>query len=262
MPADETTLPTDVAELHKMIGDLRKEAGDRRVQHKPYAEAFDGYNENEVKYLLDLVKTTAADPKAGAVKFRDMAKNVLQDEFYTGLDDLPTSTEEAKKDEQSKGETKDSPTEEENQAMTPEQMQKILDEREAKAKQDAEVQAIYAEIEALGEGFEKGSPAFMMILQQATATNNPNFSELAPKVRAFHELPEPKAEGEATTTDGTEDEAKAEETEAPTFPSTVGAGGAGAPAESKGDWIAEAKAAGVSPLAAARERAAQKLGAA
>lgn len=264
----ESTLPTDVDELHRMIRELRDESAGRRVKLKPYEDAFGSLRDNERQYLLDVVKLIDRDPDKAAVEFRDTAFRMLgsQEKFLEGLDiELPQS--EAESDPGEPEVENESQEDDDMAQLTPEQLQEILDERDRKAaeaaaqqQQDAEVEAIFAEIEELG--FERGTVGFMSMLSQAQtlaqAGQDPDFSALAPKIRALHDLPDPESEG------GDEEEgapeAGADEDPDPAFPKTADAGGAGgAPTEQKKDWVEQAKEEGRDIGEVARERAEARL---
>lgn len=246
-----------------MIRDLRKENADRRVKAKPYDEAFGEYNAQEQELLLGIVRTLAHDQAAGGKALRDLAVDILgEDGFREGLEFLENAEEvpakaedETTEDEEKEGQVPTGLSAEELKAEL-DRREKAREEAEAKAKQDAEVAEIFAEIEALG--FEQGSEGFMTMLSlantQATLGKDPDFKVLAPQVRSLVGLPEPEAEGEPT-----KDEAAPEAKPEVKFPSTADAGGAGAATEAPKDWVAEAKAAGKSPMEAARERLEARL---
>ena len=276
MPPDENNLPDDVATLHGMIKDLRKEAADRRVKLKPYESAFDGYLPEEVDFLLDILGTQ--DPKAQAVKFRDLAFQMTgydQEQFLAGLDITPTTPQKETDESQ----------EDEDMALTEERLREILKaEREAERKeaeeaakareseqsQAAAIEEIFKEIEALG--FERDTPAFRTILALGHADleageEDVDFAKHAPKVKAAFGLDASAEEGAAAAEgssipeggEGTPVGEKGQSADK-RFASTAGAGGAGgAPTETAKDWIAEAKEKGISPLEAARQRAEARL---
>ena len=256
-------LPDDIEEAHKMIEDLRKENADRRVKAKKYDDAFSKFNETEREYLVDLVSRTGDDPKEGAKGFRDLAFRVLDNDpaqFLDGLDiELPTA-------EPAKEETTTEESTEESPQMTPEQMQKILDERDTKAKaeaeaaaqkeaEEAEIESVFAEIEALG--FERDTPAFLAILNMggamAASGEFEGFEGIAPKVKMAFDMNDTVEEPAAETEPEVEGSGKA-------HVSTAEAGGsAGAPAEPEKDWVQAAKDAGIPVMQAARERAESRI---
>ena len=218
-----------------------------------------------------MIQALNADPVEGAKQFRDMSKEILKDAFYADLDDIPgvPVQEETTQEEETK--------EEDPVSLTPEQMQKILDDRDAKAKadataaaeeaaRDAAIEEVFAEIEAAG--FARGSEEFMtaLALGQTLSAQGKDvvFADLAPKVRLVHDLPEPEAPpaeeasneapAPAPATVGTVVDGSGKE-----FPLTAGAGGAGTAAEPATDWVAEAKAAGRNVMEVARERAEARI---
>jgi len=255
--ADEIDTPLEGDTFDRAyVEKLRSEAARYRTSLRPFEDAFGDFDDNERSFLFGMLAELNKDPTAGAVQFRDMAKSILQDDFYKDLDDLPTQVKE---------ETP-TPTEKEDQvSLTPEQMQTILDERDAKrdataaeraeqAKNDAAVEGVFKEIEAAG--FERGSDEFMTALSLGQTLSQQgkevDFAALAPKVRTFHDLPEPEATDEQVAP--AEEAAPAAE-----HAKTATAGGSGRAAESAKDWIAEAKESGQSLMDAASDRAEARL---
>jgi len=243
-------MPDDPAELKKMITDLRKEAASRRVKAKPFEQAFDGFNEKEVAYLLELVEGVAQDPVAGAAGFRDLAKDLMKDEFYEGLDDVPAVTKEEETEE-----TKDMP------ALTREELVALLDERDGKAAQTAaekeaesQAEAVFREVEEAG--FARGTKEFMSALQigrmEAELGNEVDFKELAPRIYAAAGV-EPPANEELQDGEGeSEPETK--------HPKTVDVEGSGSATETVSGVVEEAKEKGKSPLEIARDRLEARFG--
>lgn len=259
MADKETALPEDIGAAHDMIRSLRKEAADKRVRLRQFEQAFDGFNGAEVSYLLDNVAKLGSDTPAGAVAFRDMAKDLLGDKFLEGID-LPAPAPAADESE-AEGAT-------DVKSLTIDEIRAELDRREAekadsqsKAEEEAAIEAVFAEIEALG--FERNSRAFTLMLQEGVRLANQgeavDFGAIAPAVRAA---------AQALGEDVAEPETAAEPAEeaAPAFPKSgdLAAGGA-APTDgsAEGDWAAEAKAKGATSeqlMAQARERMEQRLG--
>lgn len=254
LPEDQDTFPREYVEK------LRAENARYRTELKPYKEAFKGYNDAERAYLFDIVTTLDADPSAGALKARSLAQNVLGEQFFEGLTGVPTPEQPTEEPEEGP-ETQEEAT----AAMKPEDIQKMLDERDAKAREEAEIEAVFAEVEAAG--FPRGSEGFMMALSvanaQVAAGKDVNFSELAPKVHAILGTEAAPAAEEAPAEGNEAPEAR--ETELPEaikpreFPKTADAGGSGAPTGEQKDWLAEAAEKGISPLQAARERMEHRL---
>jgi len=256
-------LPDDITEAHKMIEDLRKENGDRRVKAKRYDDAFTKFNESEREYLVDLISCTGDNPDEGAKGFRDLAFRMIGDPavFLDGLD-LPTAPTEEEPEAKIT-------TDEAGTNMTPEQMKAILDERDAAsatsaaeaakaAEEEAEIESVFAEIEALG--FERDTPAFLAVLNMggamATTGTFDGFEALAPKVKmAFDMAPDP----DPSTTEADAPVVEAEGS-GKAHASTAEAGGSpGAATENKKDWVQEAKDNGVDVMQAARDRAENRL---
>lgn len=258
------SLPETIEDAHKLITDLRAENAQRRVRSKAYEEAFSDFSDQEQDFLLSLVTLTAKDSKEGARAFRDLAFQMMQQDpeaFLEGLDIAPPAAPAAE----------DTTNEEEAEVagLTEAQLQAVLDERERKAteardkaEQEAAIEGIYAEIEALG--FERGTEGFATILSlgntQAQLGKDVDFKALAPTVAQLVGLDLPGA---------TNEEALPEAREIPDAPegsgkphaSTADAGGAGGAPTETGDpnWAATAIKEGRDPLAIARERAEARM---
>lgn len=258
MSESTNALPTDIEEAHRMIKELRTENADRRVKAKPFTDAFGDYSPEEQTVLLGIVRTLASDQVEGGIALRNLAVQVLgEDKFKDGLDFLAPVTP---KEDPEAGEKEEETV---SAGLSADELKAELDRRDAdraaaasKADEEAAIAGIFKEIEDLG--FEQGSEGFLTLLSlantQASLGKDPDFQALAPQVRQLVGLPEPEA-----VTEG-EGEAEGLTTAVETsFPSTAGAGGAGAAAEPQKDWIAEAKAAGKSPMEAARERAERRM---
>lgn len=242
------------------VEELRAEAAKYRTSLRPYEAAFGDFNQHEKEFLFGMLKALNQDPKEGAKQFRDMAKNVLQDDFYADLEDIPQPEpqEEAGSDEEQEGEDQVS--------LTPEQLKAELDAREEAQRKAAEEAAMQAEIEAVYKeiedaGFERGTPEFQTALSLGASLTQSgqdvDFKALAPKVRIVHDLPEPEAPETAPET--AEPSTEAEPSPAPQHPVTAGAGGSGNGAEPAKDWVAEAKAEGKDVMQVARERMEARL---
>lgn len=263
--ADEETQDTFP---RKYVEELRDEAARYRTELKKFKAPFEGFNAAEIDYLFDIVSTLGTDQKGGALKVRDLAKNILKEEFYEGLDDLPQPEAPAEE------ETQDLTPKEEpvTDSLTAEQLQKMLDEREAKAREEAEIEGIFREIEEAG--FERGTEGFITALSlaqtQASLGKDVDFKVLAPKVHTIlgTEAPaeESSEEDASDAATASTDAAVASATETAVegdrdFPKTPAAAGTtGAPGEAKTDWLDKAREAGKSPLEAARERLEARLG--
>lgn len=252
---------------------LRAEAAKYRTALRPFEDAFGDFNDAEKEFLFGMLKELNQDPQAGAVQFRDMAKNILRDKFYEGLDDAPVGKEETKEEtEEEGGEV----------SLTEEQLKKILEEHDRAAQEaqeeaarEAAAEGVFKEIEA--QGFTRGSEEFQACLMMANAQVEKaqregteievDFATIAPKVRVMYDLPEPEAGEGATEGEGQEggpesgqsDEVDAQEV-AREYAKTASAGGSGAAGEPQTDWIAEAKEEGRSPMEVARERMEARLG--
>ncbi len=258
MPTEETGLPTDVDELHKMVGELRKEAADYRTKYKPFRDSFDGFTDQEVSFLLNIVDVTSKDADAGAPAFRDLALDLLGEEkFKDGLAIAPT--EEDNQEEEAPVADEEKPA----SVLTKEELIALFEERDQAAaktreeeEREAEIEEVYAEVEALG--FERGTEGFLRMLMEgqvkAQLGEDVDFEAIAPGVRSAVGM-EDSEDGEAEA----EAEAPAEE-DGTKFPKSADATkGKGAPTEEAKDWVAEAVAEGRNPLDVARERMEARL---
>ena len=127
---------------------LRKEAADRRAGSKPFQEAFEGYEQEEVDVLLGLVRTLSSDPKTAAQQMAMIVESI----------------NEAYKDEEDAGGGK-AP-----EPVTAADVEKMLTEREQKSKVDA----VTAEIEKTAKelGYEKDSEDYIQLLWLANNKTN------------------------------------------------------------------------------------------
>jgi hypothetical protein len=286
MPTEENLPPGDTFP-REYVEKLRKEAARHRTNLRAYEEKFAGYNDNEKAYLLDTIATLNSDPEVGAIALRDISVSMLDsDKFYEGLTDAPVSTEPVATPTLPTAlvPQMQPPQEDDQMSFTKEDMLAMFKERDdaaavanQKAAEEAEIQSVFTEIEALG--FEQGSPAFMTTLSLAQAQANldqpVDFAALAPKVRQFVGMPEPGTEG--TTTEGTTATTETTSssvgaqlaagavtpvTPVPEHAITAGLQTSSTPSEKPKDWIAEAKEAGISPMQVARKRMQAKLDAA
>lgn len=232
------------------VHELRDEAAAKRTANKEFETAFEGLTADERQYILGAVSAiTPEDATAGGVQLREAAKVILGDSFYEGLE-VPQVSDQ----------NEAAPT----GGLTAEQVEAIVKnalEAQAKAFQEqtqaqteeqrrnAEVESVYAEIEA--QGFQRGSVEFqqMLSLGQVAAANSGdvNFEDIAKQVHAINGTQ--AAEGEAT--------AETETAGAPNVPATtdVGSVGSASNAEPITDWMADAQAAGKDLLQVAMERA-------
>jgi hypothetical protein len=256
--AIEEELPDGDTFDRAYVEKIREEAAKYRTTLRPFQDAFGDFNPSETEYLFGMLKELNGDPQAGALMFRDMAKNILSDKFYDGLDDAPQTTDSVEDaDPQTTTEGEDQVSD----AATPQQIKAMLDERDKVAQEaaaasaqtasdEADIEAVFKDIEAAG--FERGTEAFQTALSlgssMAASGQEVDFAVLAPKVRVFHDIAEPAAEGEAAdpVTEVVEGSGKEHAL-------TAGAGGAGAGAEAPKGVVELAAEKGIPPLEMARE---------
>lgn len=80
-PADATSGPPEIPdELRPYVKELRDESAKYRTALKPYKEAFDGYPQEEVELLLNIVNGFKVDRDSAAQQMRDLAFALLSDE--------------------------------------------------------------------------------------------------------------------------------------------------------------------------------------
>lgn len=133
---------------------LRREAADARVSGKPFKDAFDGYQQEEVEALLDLVTTIRQDPRTAAARMAELV-DVINQQFQ----------EEA-------------PPGEEPEVVTRAEVERMLAEREQEKSISSAVQSIEQQASELG--YKKGSRDYVTLLW--TAQNETNYD-----LKAAHE---------------------------------------------------------------------------
>ena len=220
-------------DLKPYVEELRQEAAKYRTKFAPYRDAFDGYDEREVSFLLTLVEQLKApDPSQAAKVMRDMAYDMLGESW---AEDAPWAEAEIPAEEPEEEETEDmtdAPTTEPG-AITPEEFQRILDERDARAKQEQEqaeleklVEQVKAEAQALG--YEPESSDYFLLVNTAMHKTDGDLSKAAELIApitgigsATTEDTQPGAEGQTATPS------------APRFPPPVQGGAGAAPGEAK-----------------------------
>lgn len=80
-PADAGSgTPEIPEELRPYVKELREESAKYRTALKPYKEAFDGYPQEEVELLLNIVNGFKVDRDSAAQQMRDLAFALLSDE--------------------------------------------------------------------------------------------------------------------------------------------------------------------------------------
>lgn len=286
MDTEEDALPEGQDTFDRAyVEKLREEAARYRTSLKPYKAAFGDFNDAETEFLFEMLTALNKDPHEGARMFRDMSKNILNDEFFEGLD-LPV-VERPEEESDTVGDAvdeivnnKQSKNKDENMAekakekessgvLTPEQLRAELDARDkaaaeraaeaaAEAKMQAEIEAVYKEIE--DAGFQRGTEAFQTALSLGASMTQQGkdvvFADLAKKVRFVHDMPEPEAapDPEPAAPDPMNPTGSGKE-----FAKTATVEGVATPTEPAKDWVQEAKEKGINPMQAARERAEARL---
>lgn len=127
----------------KEIRNLRAESAKHRTAAKPYTEVFDRFDEPSRQVLLDLAKTIASDPLAGAARMKELA-----DLIEKGNNPPPAE-----------------PDPEGDRPLTRaeyEQLQKQHEEQAAQAREQAAIQQ-----EAEGLGYTAGTRQYWSLLWSA-----------------------------------------------------------------------------------------------
>lgn len=268
--ADDTKEVTDEAVEEEEIGDdqtfdaayvrkLRREAAGFRTKLRAYEQPFKGFSDVEREYLLGLVEELDSEPELGALKLRDLSKQLLEEKFYEGLD-VPQKEIENMSDDKDKA----APSGGGEAMFTRKDLEEMFAQRDAaaqeaaaKAADDAEVEAILKEVEAAG--FERGSEGFLTALSLANTQvqlgKEVDFKVLAPKVHALIGDVGEVSSDEAAPADLGDGEVAADNR----FPKTATAGGSGSATEPARDWVAEAREAGKDVMAEARQRMEARL---
>ena len=243
---------------------LRAEAAKFRTELQPYKQSFGDFNDDEKSFLFEMLETLNADPAAGAVKFRDMSRNILDEKFFDGLD-LPAvePVKEVEASEEAEGDDQVS--------LTEAQMKAMFDERDTaaaaaakvaaeEAANNAEIEGVYAEIEE-ATGFKRGTQEFATALSvgatMSQAGNPPDFKDLGPKVATMLGL-----EVETTTVETNEDgnPVVVVEGSGAEHAATAGAGGSGGGTETTKTLVEQATERGITPMELARERMEARMG--
>lgn len=269
MPDEIEELPEGDTFDRAYVEKLRDENAKWRTKVRHYEGAFNGFNEGEQEYLLEVITTLSDDQEVGAMQLRNIAQNLLGDKFLEGIEGVGPVEAVEEEEEGKDGTVADKPKTGE---LTAEELQRILDERDATkeqtaaerqraAEEEAMIEEVFSEIEAAG--FERGTEAFQTALSlgasMAQSGKDVVFADIAPKIRAFHDIPEPAVEGD--TPDAAVEKAVDADVDGSgkVFAKTATAGGAGNAGAAKGDWVAEAREAGKDVMEVARERMEARL---
>lgn len=131
------------------VRELRAEAAERRTALKPYAEAFDGYDDADREVLLEVARTLKSDPKAAGEWMRSQAELLLAEQAA----EVEAGTRDP------------------DEPMTRAELEAFLAERETKAaaerEQKAHVDAIVTEAKALGYDPESDRRGYARLLDVA-----------------------------------------------------------------------------------------------
>jgi hypothetical protein len=149
---------------------LRNEAAARRTkqreleeQWKPWQEALDGYDPDDKAAVLNLAKSLREDPDAAAAMMR---RYLGLDEHEAGDGDPEVTTEAAQQAQK---------------YLTAADFDRLLQEREAKAQQEAQVKAINDEAKGLGykPDAERGTPEHRKFVELVYVANHTTGGDLA-----------------------------------------------------------------------------------
>lgn len=274
MPDQVDELPEGDTFDRAYVEKLRAEAAKYRTALRPFEDAFGDFNDQEKSFLFGMLQSLNKNPAEGALQFRDMAKNILKDDFYADLEDIPVveaAQDETASTEEAEGEGQVS--------LTQEQMQKMLDERDAKAKAEAEaaakeaadqaeIEAVYAEIEE-ATGFIRGSKEFGYALSVGAAASqagdSPDFKQIGPQVATMLGI-EVSANGDDSTESSNGDSSVENAVENVVEGSgnehakTAGAGGSGKATETPKSVVEVAAEQGKTPMEVARDRFEARMG--
>jgi hypothetical protein len=215
-------------ELRPYVEELRQEAAGYRKKYAPFRDAFDGYRDDEMQFLLELVTALRADDTAPAAKvMRDIAFDLLGERW---TEDAPWTEAEAEE------EVPDEEEEEEvSEQLTAEEIQRILDERDAKRKEEeneSEIARMVDEIrkEAEALGYTADSPDYYLLIQTGMHKTEGDLTAAAKLIAPVTGITPP---GEEAEPEAAEPEPEAEAA-APRFPKPLSGGAGAPPAEANG----------------------------
>jgi hypothetical protein len=201
----------------EMIRKARDEAASRRVEHKPYKEAFSQFNEDEQKYLLDVVRMAGgsdAEQRAAAAEFKRLS-DVLSGE-ESPEEAVASATEE--KAPKVEAPTQSVPSADDIRKMIEDAINQDRGQRQQEKIMEDQVKKIVAEAKELG--FEKGTPQYNFLMNAARA----NGGDLKAAAEEFHSMLKAPAEESSTNW--------------PTSPTAVGTP---PPTSGKPEWVGDTK---------------------
>ena len=220
------TTPEIPDDLKPYVEELRQEAARYRTKFAPYRDAFDGYDDREVSFLLTLVEQLKApDPSQAAKVMRDMSYDMLGDSWAEDAPwaeaDIPAEPEEETED------MTDAPTTEAS-SLTAEEIQRILDERDARSKQEqeqVELEKLVEQVkaEAQGLGYEPDSSDYYLLVNTAMHKTDGDLAKAAELLAPITGI----SNGDAPAAET----ALPEEPPAPRFPPPVQGGSGAVPAD-------------------------------
>ena len=196
---EDDSLPESARE---MIRKAREEAAARRVEHKPYKEAFQGFEDTERSYLLDVIRMAAGseeEQRFAATEFKRIAAVLSGEEMD------PEETEQAVADSVAESQEPEAPP-----SVSPDDIQKMitaaLEEDRKIRQQEQEVDQKVAKIreKAAELGFPHGTDKYDILMTLARQSNG-DLEAAAEKYKSLMKSESP-----------------APETRWPTVPSTVG----------------------------------------
>lgn len=121
---------------------LRRESAEHRVKAQKFGQSFDGFQDDEVEALLDLVQEIKADPKTAARRMSDLVERINE-----AFPDEPKAEPVTQKD-----------------------VEALLNERERERAADAAVREIEDRAGTLG--YTKGTPQYVDLLWRAQNQTN------------------------------------------------------------------------------------------
>lgn len=152
------------------VESLRKEAGSWRTKYReaePVAEVFKDLGPDDREALLDLNRTLLKDPQGeGAKELLRFGRALAGENF----DDVLKSLDEP-------------------QYLTPEEMEKRLEQREQAAREKAESEKALREVEAKADefGYEDGSPERAMLFWYASRETEGDLDKANERLQAYRQ---------------------------------------------------------------------------
>ena len=209
--------PTNIPdEVRPLVEDLRQEAAKYRTRYAPFRDAFDGYTEDEVRWVLHVFNTMKKDEVAAAKMLRDLSYDMLGSDWET---DAPwQSPDESTEEDEVADPTKEQTEAAASVGVSKDELMELLDQHRRKTEEDQVIRELHAEARTLG--YEPGTPDYNILVQAAIARTNGDLFAAAQLVSPITGIGvEAEDEGEAD----------APAAPAPKFPPTT-PGGNGAPA--------------------------------